>query len=135
VSLEKALEFTLKWEGGYSDNPNDPGGETKFGISKRAHPDIDIKNLTLDEAREIYRAEYWEASGCDSLDEPMDMVVFDAAVNLGCRRAKELLNQSHGDWIHFLILRIKLYCSISQTTFLKGWINRVVDLYFCATGR
>ena len=50
-TFQKALAFTLKWEGGYSNNHNDKGGETRYGISKKAFPDVDIENLTLDQAK------------------------------------------------------------------------------------
>jgi lysozyme family protein len=50
----------IKIEGGYANNKNDRGGETKYGISKKYHPDIDIKNLTVEQAKEIYRKEYWD---------------------------------------------------------------------------
>ena len=59
-SFEKAIQSVLANEGGYVHNPNDPGGETNFGISKRQHPQVDIKNLTKEAATEIYRADYWK---------------------------------------------------------------------------
>jgi lysozyme family protein len=58
--FERALAFTLRWEGGLSQDPDDPGGTTKYGISARAHPEVDVRNLTLEDAKEIYRKEYWE---------------------------------------------------------------------------
>ena len=83
-TFEDALKFVLKWEGGYSNDPNDPGGETKFGISKRSYPNLDIKNLTLKQAKEIYFQNYWLKAGCDKLTSPLDIIVFDTAVNMGC---------------------------------------------------
>ncbi len=62
-NFEKAMTFIFKWEGGYVNDGNDPGGETNFGISKRAYPNLDIKNLTKDEAKQIYYRDYWEKSG------------------------------------------------------------------------
>jgi len=53
-AFEVALNFVLKWEGGYVNDPRDSGGETKFGISKKAYPNLDIKNLTQQQAGEIY---------------------------------------------------------------------------------
>ena len=58
MTFETAIAFVLNEEGGYSNDPRDPGGETNFGISKRAHPQVDIKNLTLEEAESIYRYEH-----------------------------------------------------------------------------
>ena len=52
--FDKALKFVLKWEGGYSNDPNDPGGETKYGISKRSYPELDISKLTLEQAKDIF---------------------------------------------------------------------------------
>ncbi len=66
-AFSAALKFALKWEGGYVNDPDDPGGETKYGISKRAHPEVDIKNLTVAQAGEIYKREYWDSIGLDSI--------------------------------------------------------------------
>jgi len=133
MSFESAIEFSLKWEGGYSNNPSDPGGETKYGISKRAHPDVDIKNLTLDDAKEIYRKEYWDATGCGNLPEPLDMVVFDTAVNMGTGRANVLLADAKG-WQDYIFFRLERYMSLKKQypQFIFGWINRVMDLWRAA---
>jgi lysozyme family protein len=130
MSFEKAIEFTLKWEGGYSNDPTDSGGETKYGISKRAHPNLDIANLTLEDAKDIYKKEYWDISGCDNLPEPFDMVVFDAAVNMGIGRSKTLLTAAKG-WQDYLFLRLEKYISMRKQypQFIFGWINRVMDLW------
>ena len=53
------IKHVLKREGGYVNDPDDPGGETKYGISKRAHPDVDIASLTPESAAEIYKDYYW----------------------------------------------------------------------------
>ncbi|OXE36892.1 MAG: hypothetical protein CGW95_04725, partial [Phenylobacterium zucineum] len=55
MTFDQAFEVLIGHEGGYTNNPQDPGGETKFGISKRAYPDQDIANLTLDAAKAIYK--------------------------------------------------------------------------------
>lgn len=86
-----AIDFVLRMEGGYTLDPNDPGGETNFGISKRAYPNVDIKNLTVDAAKAIYERDYWQACRCDELPTPFAIAVFDAAVNQGVNRAKRLL--------------------------------------------
>ena len=52
---DSAFDLLMLNEGGYVNNPNDPGGETKYGVSKKAYPDIDIENLTLEQAKKIYR--------------------------------------------------------------------------------
>lgn len=56
---QKAIDYVLRNEGGYVNDPDDPGGETKYGICKRDHPDVDIRNLTPDQADVIYRRQYW----------------------------------------------------------------------------
>jgi len=130
-NFEKSLAFVLKWEGGYSYDPDDPGGETNFGIDKRSHPNVDIKNLTLEEAREIYKNEYWFNCKCQNKEWPLDIIVFDTAVNMGSKRAG-VFYQENSSWQDYLFARIKYYLKISGNTnnkYLKGWLNRVMDLY------
>ena len=86
-----AVEATLSHEGGYSNDPYDRGGETNFGISKRAYPKIDIKNLTREQAIAIYHADYWLKLQCDSLPTTINAKVFDIGVNSGLHRAVTLL--------------------------------------------
>jgi lysozyme family protein len=129
-NFQKSLDFVLRWEGEYSFDPADPGGETHWGISKRAYPAMDIKNLTRTQAQEIYFHDYWLRAGCDDLPWPMDIIVFDTAVNMGIPRAKTLFQDSI-DWKEYLFMRIGAYTLIVQPRtlkFLKGWINRVLDL-------
>ncbi|MGC8871035.1 MAG: glycosyl hydrolase 108 family protein, partial [Brevinematia bacterium] len=102
--------------------------------SKRSYPELDIKNLTLDKAKEIYRKNYWEKLGCDKLTSPLDIIAFDTAVNMGIQTAKEFLKRSNGDVKEFIILRIKRYKEIvlankKMEKFFIGWINRTIDLY------
>src|ERR1700687_938428 len=89
-----SLQFTLKWEGGYVNSPSDPGGETKWGISKRAYPNLDIANLTADQASCIYTQDDWLKAGCDNLPLPYCTVVFDSAVNDGVSTATGWLRQA-----------------------------------------
>ena len=96
ATWDKAIEFVLKAEGGYTLDPNDPGGETNFGISKKAYPALDIKNLTVDQAKDIYRRDYWQACECDQLAYPFDIATFDCAVNQGVGMAKRLLQIALG---------------------------------------
>ena len=95
-NFEKALEFVLSHEGGYSNDPNDPGGETNFGISKRAYPSEDIKAMTRDRAETIYRRDYWDFEKCELLPGPIALVVFDCAVNQGQPTAGFLLQEAIG---------------------------------------
>ena len=57
-TFDEIIEQVLEHEGGYVNDPKDLGGETKYGITKRFYPDVDIKNLTIDGAKEIYKKEY-----------------------------------------------------------------------------
>lgn len=88
---EKAIEFVLDMEGGYTLDPSDPGGETNFGISRKSYPNLDIKNLTVDQAKEIYRRDYWIPCHCDELPTAFAISVFDTAVNQGAGKARRLL--------------------------------------------
>lgn len=90
-SWEQGIAFVLAREGSYCNDVGDPGGETNWGISKKAYPHLDIKNLTVDEAKEIYRKDYWQVCRCDELAFPFDIATFDCAVNQGVGKAKRLL--------------------------------------------
>lgn len=83
-------------EGGYVNHPRDPGGETKFGISKRSYPREDILNLTKARAAEIYRADFWAKVRGDDLPAGIDLVAMDPAVNSGVSRGVRWLQQALG---------------------------------------
>lgn len=83
-------------EGGYQDGQGDPGGETKWGVSKRAHPDVDIKNLTQGQWFAIAQVDYWGPAGCDALPDGIKFEQFDAAFNNGANRAIKFLQQAVG---------------------------------------
>lgn len=128
-SWDAAIKFVLEHEGGYSNNPNDPGGETNFGISKRSYPELDIKNLTVFEAGQIYRKDYWDKIGGDFLEYPMDICVFNCAVNCGRGRAELFMNNTV-DWKDYLLRQIAHYASLPTAKFyLRGWVNRTIDLW------
>ena len=131
--FERALAFTLSWEGGYSLDKDDPGGETKYGISKRAYPNLDIKNLTTKQAAEIYRKDYWTPAGCDALPDKLGMCHFDAAVNHGLHRAQAFLAVADGDPGKYLDARVDFYHQLVAQKpvlgkFLRGWLRRVDGL-------
>ena len=92
--FDRAFTIVIGEEGGYSNDPNDPGGETNFGICKRDHPDVDIKNLTLDGAKQIYRPGYWDTIKGDELPWPMCLYLFDASVNQGAEIARKILQRA-----------------------------------------
>lgn len=93
-AFQKAVALILKHEGGYSLDPRDPGGETQFGISKRAYPDEDIKALTPERATALYHRDYWQAIRGDELPAPLALVTFDMAVNAGVGAAIRLLQRT-----------------------------------------
>ena len=94
LSFEEIVQVVLEHEGGYVNDPDDPGGETNFGISKRAFPDIDIKNLTEEDAVKIYHDKYWKPSKVEMLPERLWTTYFDMAVNMGKKRACEVLQKA-----------------------------------------
>ncbi len=139
--FEGAISIVLSAEGGYVNNPADRGGETKFGITRAlAGPDADIKNLTREQAIEIYRVKVWEAEHCDALAWPLSLVHFDAIVNHGPGNARALLELS--TWADvpvdleafaYLSLRRRFYKKIAleeptQVVFLRGWLARMDSL-------
>lgn len=90
----RCIEFVLAEEGGTVNDPHDPGGLTKYGISQRSYPDVDILRLTLDDATAIYRRDYWDKIRGDELPAGIDLLVFDSAVNQGVAVASRLLQAS-----------------------------------------
>lgn len=96
TDFERAISIIVDIEKGYVNDPNDPGGETKYGIAKRFWPNVDIKNLSLDGARKIYKENYWDPCQCDSLPWPLNLFVFDCAVNQGIDAAIRTLQKSLG---------------------------------------
>lgn len=91
----KAIEVVLKHEGGYVNDPKDPGGETKFGISKRSYPSLDIKNLARDQAINIYHRDWWVKYKYDQIDNlAMATKTFDLSVNMGPSNAHRILQRA-----------------------------------------
>jgi lysozyme family protein len=91
--FNKAMDFVFRWEGGYVNDPADPGGETKFGISKRQYPNLDIRNLTHEKAASIYHADYWMKIRGDELHPRVAVALMDYAVNSGVNRAVKTLQK------------------------------------------
>jgi lysozyme family protein len=89
-----AINRVLADEGGYSANPADPGGPTRFGISARAYPELDIATLTRDDAVAIYFRDYWQRSALDRLLPALGAKTFDLAVNIGARAAVRCLQRA-----------------------------------------
>lgn len=165
MSFDKAFDRTIGHEGGFTDNRADRGNwtsgvigtgqlkGTKFGISAMSYPDLDIKNLTVAQAKEIYKRDFWDKPGLNKLPEVLSADVFDMGVNAGLKTAVKLVQRavgvtddgimgpktlqavtdarSHGEddyvlYTQFCAERIKYYTSLSTfSTFGKGWMNRV----------
>lgn len=86
--FDRAIEVVLAHEGEVlTDHPNDRGGPTKFGISQRWNPEVNVRELTREQAIEIYWQRYWLGRGYEQLPEPIVIKVFDLAVNLGDQTA------------------------------------------------
>ncbi|MDR2781942.1 MAG: hypothetical protein LBB21_05845 [Holosporaceae bacterium] len=95
AKFSKAFEYVLKHEGGYVNDPADPGGETNFGISKRSYPHLDIKNLTLDQAKEIYFRDFWQKGKYEQIeDKNIAIKLFDLGVNIGINQANKLIQRA-----------------------------------------
>jgi lysozyme family protein len=92
--FEAAVDFILSVEGGLVNDPSDPGGLTKFGISQRAYPNLNIRDLTPDAAKALYRQDYWNRCSCDKLPAGIAFVLFDAAVNQGVSASIRMLQRS-----------------------------------------
>ena len=102
---EKVADYILKVEGGFADNPKDPGGRTNFGITaatlasararlKDAGLPEDVKDLTKEQALAIYEKFYWKPAGCDHIPRPVDLAVFDGCVNCGLRQGVKFLQEA-----------------------------------------
>ena len=94
TTFNEIIEKVLKHEGGYVNDPKDMGGETKYGITKRFYPDVDIKNLTIEKAKEIYLNDYWKPAKCDSVPPHLRHIYFDMCVNFGRGGAVRVLQQA-----------------------------------------
>lgn len=162
MNFDKAFELLIGHEGCYTTNRADPGNwtggkvgsgqlkGTKYGIAANSYPGLDIKNLTLAQAKAIYKRDYWDKVKGDQLPQDVAFHVFDMAVNSGVSRGAKLLQKCVGtaqDGIigngtlaavskfnsaNLVMLynaeRITFYTSLSSfVTFGKGWVNRVAN--------
>ena len=92
--FDEIIELTLEHEGGYVNDPNDLGGETNFGIASRFYPDLDIKNLTKEQAKDIYKRDYWDKNKVDDLPDDLKHIFFDCCVNQGRGTAVKILQRA-----------------------------------------
>ncbi|GAB2933508.1 glycoside hydrolase family 108 protein [Rheinheimera gaetbuli] len=155
IDFQHAVAFVLAKEGGYVCHVDDPGGETNFGISKRAYPREDILNLTEQRAAFLYHRDYWRPTRCHELPGSIGVAVFDSAVQHGPATAARLLQEILGlvadgvvgpktlmaarqadtEWLvaRYVLRRARLYARIQaknpgQGVFIEGWFNRLRDL-------
>lgn len=148
--FDRAFRIVVGEEGGYVDDPQDPGGETKYGVSKRAYPELDIADLTKDDAKGIYESDYWTPCGCDEMPWPLSLYVFDGAVNQGVLATRKILQksldcrqdgiigrktiraaQAASDWHmnRFLAYRAKRYFGTRNfDRFGDGWLIRLYSI-------
>lgn len=130
MNFDDAFLIVIGEEGGYSNDPTDPGGETKYGISHRAYPSIDIKNLTLDQAKAIYHSDYWSPLGLDAKPWAVALLLFDTSVNQGRSFAQTL----PADPVGIAAGRALRYASNPNLyRFGKGWFNRLFTIFQKAT--
>lgn len=150
TDYERALQFSLQWEGGFSDDPDDPGGATMRGVTQGVYdayrkrkklPRQSVRHLAESELQEIYREQYWKPVGCDHLQWPLNAALFDAAINTGVGQARKLLARTAGEnSIHSLnpkaaafdlaVHRMAFYEALVKRRpvlrkFLNGWRSRV----------
>lgn len=128
-----------EWEGFRSNDREDPGGDTVFGISRVFYPKLEPWPPTWDQAKAIYLSDYWIRNGCDSLPFPLDVLHADSCVNPGPGASARFLHDSgeHKDTlcrcVEYLALRQRYYLKKIQETpaklkFLCGWMDRSLDI-------
>ena len=154
-TFELGLDFVFEVEGIESDDPDDKGGLTRFGIAQNYNPDVDVARLTRDQAELRYLTNYFYPASCEDLPRPIAIAVFDASVNHGSITAVKLLQsalrvkadgligpitiaaiESRNQQqllIDFLSHRALRYHEIaaetpSQTKFIRGWMRRLFKL-------
>jgi lysozyme family protein len=94
ISFDEIIEQVLEHEGGYVNDPTDLGGETKYGITKRFYPDVDIKNLTKEQAKKIYYDDYWVKNKVPQLPDNLKHIFFDMCINQGRGTAVRVLQRA-----------------------------------------
>lgn len=150
VTFQEAIDRVLGHEGGYVNDPADPGGETKFGISKRSYPDEDIANLTRERACFLYERDFWRPVCASMTDNALRFQLLDAAVNHGMgnairilQRALDVADDGHygplgraafeamelaDAHLLFIAWRIRFFTKLSTfPRFGAGWMNRVAQ--------
>lgn len=152
--FNEAFDRLISHEGGYSNHPDDPGGETMYGITKRVAMENgytgSMRDLTRDQARAIYKSAYWDRAKADQYDYAIGFQMFDAAVNHGIGNAVRFLQRAVGTaddgivgpatlrsisamsvtdiLMRFNAERLEFYAKLSTfTSFGRGWTRRVAE--------
>jgi lysozyme family protein len=155
MDFATAVKHVLLSEGGFTDHPLDPGRETMYGITKAVAKEAgyagDMRQLPLDLAKKIYKAQYWDKVRADELPPAIRYAVFDAAVNSGIRQSTiwlqralkvtddgvigpKTLAAAHAaqpDALRMRILAQRLRFLTNLNTFGafgRGWTRRVCDI-------
>jgi len=119
-----AVALVMKHEGGYTAGlAGDPGGETNYGIAKRFHPDLDIQNLTVEQAKDIYHNEYWRFD--DVQDQSAANCLLDCAVNQGLAFALHIRGLSLKE---IQVARLQRYADLNKPQFYHSWFSRTLDV-------
>jgi lysozyme family protein len=136
--------ITAGWEGGWSNHPDDPGGATMYGVTQAVYdayrvslklPKQSVRKITMAEALEIYRKNYWLAAGCDTLFAGVDLATYDGSVNSGVSRGRKWLLAALGSADHSETVRRICKARLAfvkglrtWTTFGNGWSRRITDI-------
>lgn len=129
ADFNQAVQLVLRHEGGYTSGlPNDPGGETNFGISRRAYPQLDIKNLTVDGAVEIYQKDYWRPYMEQEPNQVVANCALDCAVNQGPGVAHDLYLHFGHSLKELQLARLLRYANLAKPAFNHSWFQRVLDV-------
>ena len=94
VKFDDIIEKVLEHEGGIVDDPKDAGGLTNMGISQRAYPDEDIRGLTVERAKELYKRDYWDRYRTGDLPDRLRHIYVDMCINMGGGRAIKILQEA-----------------------------------------
>jgi lysozyme family protein len=112
--------------GGLTDDPNDPGGVTKWGISQRAHPQLDVNNLSRTDAEGVYKAEYWTPLLPYGLSTELLRLAFECSINEGFSKTKEFLAGAKGLVAWFQAERAMAYVANPKfNLYGRGWLRRL----------
>ncbi len=133
-SFNKAFEIVIGLEGNMTNDPDDPGGFTIWGLASKYNPEVHI-GMTINRAKEIYYEKYWVAAGCEVAPFPLDICIFDSNVNPQDHKKwrgnsmDELMNFHPENWQEYLILRMVRYSQCSKEKYVHGHLNRILKLY------